>query len=292
MKQYHLSEPFFLRNLVTFPIHVSDGSSHENDMSQFNPLTLDDVLRQGQADVRELDIPDMTEIVFDNRGNEPVALLDGEEITGSLQNRIIARSHVVAARSTTSIPVVCVEEGRWDEIGGFQTGYCSYPRIRSILAQSLHKKIDTQKTIWDEISRKLTATKTLSKTSSMHEIYDNLHEELERYVEGFSSFNHNTVGFIGCAGNQILGCDLFSNANIYQKFEQKLIRSYALDAVEYQRAKKGLPDAEQFFTRILSTLESKKFKKSSKTIPMKGGGFIGHTLMYRNRFVHLSAFPA
>lgn len=291
MKQYHLAEPFFFRNLVTFPVQVSNGSFHEDTLRQFNPRTLHDVVRQGQADIRELDIPDMTKIVFDNRGNEPVVLLDGEEVTGSLQNRIIARSNVVAARSIKTIPVVCVEEGRWDEIGGFQTGYCSYPRIRSILAQSLHKKIDTQKTIWNEISRKLTVTKTISKTSSMHEIYDTLQEELERYVEGFRSFNHNTVGFIGCAGDQILGCDLFSNAHLYHKFEQKLIKSYALDAFEYQRANKSLPDVERFFTHMLSTLESKNLKNVNKTIPIKGDGFIGHTLLYQNRFVHSSAFP-
>jgi len=292
MENYCLTEPIFLRNLVIFPIKATNGSSRRHDAHNgFDPSTLDEVLAQRKAEIRELETPGVNEIIFENRGDWPVLLLDGEEITGSLQNRIIAASHLVAARSTEDVAVVCVEEGRWDELGGFQTGYCSYPRIRSILAKGMHKKTDTQKIIWDEINRKLTVTKTLSKTSSMHDIYDNLKEEIARYVEGFESLNHSTVGFIGVAGDRILGCDIFFDSNIYRKFENKLIRSYALDAFEYQRTKKDLPDVETFFANVLGALKNKKIKKSRKTIPIKGNEFLGQTLTYNTRLVHLSAFP-
>ncbi len=284
VKNITIAEPIFLRNLVITPVK-SDTTNG------LNPATIEEILRSGIGSFQEIDIPDINEITFENRGNSPVLLLDGEEVIGALQNRIIARSHLVAAQSSENIPVVCVEEGRWDDIGGFETGYCSYPQLRSILAQSRYKKSDTQKIIWNEINRKLTVTRTRSTTSSMHDIYENLQAEVSRYVEDFESLNHFTIGFIGSAGNRILGCDLFQNSKIYQKFEDKLIRSYALDAIEYQNKPGGQPNVEKFLTNVLSMLRKKRVRKQEINVTIKGHGFLGQILIYDNRFVHLSTFP-
>uniref|UniRef100_A0A7V3RH71 ARG and Rhodanese-Phosphatase-superfamily-associated domain-containing protein n=1 Tax=candidate division WOR-3 bacterium TaxID=2052148 RepID=A0A7V3RH71_UNCW3 len=280
-----INEPIFMRNLVIYPI--TDGSDDEG----FNPATIDDALENKKGTFRELDIPNVNEIIFDNNGNLPVLMIDGEEVTGSLQNRIIARSSIVEAHSSSNIPVICAEERRWEEIGGFKTGYCSYPKIRSILAISLHKKIDTQHEVWKEIERKLTVTRTKSKTSSMHEIFDNLEDEIKRYLEGFEGLNHNTIGFIGTAGNRILGFDLFSNHHIYNKFEEKLLRSYVLDAMEYQRAQGAKPDIEGFFKNILKTVGNLQMNGQKGNVKLKGRGFVGQMAVYNKEPVHISAFP-
>lgn len=279
-----VADPIFLRNLTIYPI---SGTS-KND---FNPISIDEAIHSHKGDVHELDAPDVNTIEFDNRGDDPVLLLDGEEITGALQNRIIALSSVVEARSTKNISVICAEEGRWDDLGGFQTGHCAYPQIRTILAKSLHRKIDTQRAIWNEINRKLTVTKTISTTSSMHDIYHTLNEETARYIEGFSSINHNTVGFIGVAGNCILGCDIFCSAKIYHKFENKLIRSYILDAIEHQKKEPNVPDVKKFFTTLQGALARKKVRNRNGNEKIKGDGFLGQALIYDKNSVHLSVFP-
>jgi len=278
------SEPIFLRNLIIYPIN----GDTENG---FNPLTIDETLSLKTGKFCELDTPDINKIIFENKNTSPVLMLDGEEITGSLQNRIITTSNLVEAESSKDIPVICVEEERWEEIGGFKTGYCSYPRIRTILAKSLYKKIDTQRLIWNEINRKLTATKTISTTSSMHDIYNNLQAEISRYLEDFHSLNRTTIGLIGVAGNRILGCDIFLSPKIYRKFENKLISSYVLDAIEYQRKSGNLPDVEKFFASIKSVSKKKRIKGMSKNIRVKGDGFLGQALIYNDCLIHLSAFP-
>lgn len=280
-----IGESIFLRNLMVFPIK---GNSKSEDGGS-DILIIDDILHSQKGEFRELDEPEVSKVVFNNRSNNPVMMLDGEEITGSLQNRIIAATTYVPARSSTNVPVVCVEEGRWDGIGGFRTGYCSYPQVRSILVKSYHKKSDTQQLIWREINRKLTVTRTISATSSMHDIYDNLNEEISRYIEGFESLNHNIVGFIGVAGDRILGCDIFSSPKSYQKFENKLLRSYALDAFEYQRKRGNLPNVKKFFEDITNVLEKKKFRGTR--IKLKGNEFVGQALTYRDTILHMSAFP-
>uniref|UniRef100_A0A7V1EI08 ARG and Rhodanese-Phosphatase-superfamily-associated domain-containing protein n=1 Tax=candidate division WOR-3 bacterium TaxID=2052148 RepID=A0A7V1EI08_UNCW3 len=280
----NIEEPIFLRNLLIFP--VKNGL--ENKGLSFK--NIDNVMDTKTGRFYELATPDVNKIVFDYNGDTPVLMLDGEEVTGSMQNRIIAQSFIAEPNVRSQIPVICAEENRWEEIGGFKTGYCSYPRIRSILASSFNKKVDTQHEVWKEIERKLTITRTKSRTSSMHEIFDNLNDEVERYLEGFGGLNHNTIGFIGVAGNQILGCDIFCSPEIYHKFEKKLLRSYALDAIEYQHSRGTRPDIETFFKKIITVLNNEELKSRSGHKRIQGRKFFGQMVFHKKIPIHLSAF--
>jgi len=279
-----LGDPVFLRNLVLTPVtaHTTNG---------FSPLTIEEIFKKGKGTLHEIDTPDIDVITFENQSDQPVLMLDGEEITGAMQNRIIAHSHMVDAQTTKDIPVVCVEEGRWDDIGGFKTGHCSYPQLRAVLLRSRYRRTNLQKTIWKEVTRKLTVTKTQSATSSMHDIYENLNDETSRYLEGFSSLNHDTIGFVGSAGDRILGCDLFQNHRTYQKFERKLVRSYALDAIEYRNRRGTRPEAKQFLEHMLGTLERKRTRKGQVYANFRGSGILGQTLLHDTSIVHISVFP-
>ena len=55
----------------------------------------------------------MPELVVENPLDERVLLYDGEELVGAKQNRILNVSVLVEAKSTLTIPVSCVEQGRW-----------------------------------------------------------------------------------------------------------------------------------------------------------------------------------
>lgn len=280
-----IEEPIFLRNLMIYPI------KEDKSRDGIKIATVDEVIDRKKGNFYELKNPDVNKLMFENGGDLPVLMIDGEEITGSLQNRIIAMSTITEAHSKSSIPVICAEEGRWREIGGFRTGYCSYPRIRSILVSSFYKKVDTQREVWKEIDRKLTVTKTLSQTSSMHEIYENLVDEVERYLEGFESLNHGIVGFIGAAGGRILGCDIFCSPEVYKKYEGKLMRSYALDAIEYQKKTEAKPEVKGFFKNVVENFDSDLLKIKSGNKRLRGRNFLGQMIFHRKVPLHLSAFP-
>jgi hypothetical protein len=282
--EYQISEPRFLRNLVVYPVAVENGGGTA-------PQTVEEALKSGQGFFRERDLPDLNAVVFDNGTDQPVFLLDGEEITGSLQNRIITASRLVEARTAEEIGVVCVEEKRWDEIGGFKTGSCSYPRVRSILAQSRHGKTDLQQAIWEEVDRKLTVTRTRSATSSMHDVYDNLQDELDRYLEGFTGLNHGTVGFVAAAGGRILGADLFGSRALYRKMEAKLLRSYALDAIEFRGAGREMIDPAGFLATLTAVIARKRSRGKYRSRGFQEGGLSGQTLLIRDGLIHVSAFP-
>ena len=48
-----------------------------------------------------------------NLGDLPLLLLDGEQLVGAKQNRILNMTVLVAGSSEVTIPVSCVERGRW-----------------------------------------------------------------------------------------------------------------------------------------------------------------------------------
>src|SRR5688500_2535637 len=77
-------------------------------------LTLDQALGDGWAEITEISatgsVPELRVI---NKGAKPVLILDGEELVGAKQNRVVNLASLVPAASKLTIPVSCVEAGRW-----------------------------------------------------------------------------------------------------------------------------------------------------------------------------------
>src|SRR5216684_3728526 len=70
-----------------------------------------------------------------NGADRPLLLLDGEELIGAKQNRILNTTVLVAARTETTIPVSCVEQGRW----GYRGRHFA-PGDASLFASTRQKK--------------------------------------------------------------------------------------------------------------------------------------------------------
>jgi hypothetical protein len=56
---------------------------------------------------------DVPTLRLTSAADRPVLLLDGEELIGAKQNRVLNTTVLVDAHSRVTIPVSCVEQGRW-----------------------------------------------------------------------------------------------------------------------------------------------------------------------------------
>ena len=50
----------------------------------------------------------------ENNGSKPVLILDGEELVGGKQNRIVNTTIIILPGKVMDIPVSCMEAGRWN----------------------------------------------------------------------------------------------------------------------------------------------------------------------------------
>ncbi|MFP6642193.1 MAG: DUF6569 family protein, partial [Candidatus Latescibacterota bacterium] len=57
----------------------------------------------------------VSEVRVVSRLEQPVLLMEGEELVGALQNRVVNSTILIAPNSETVIPVSCSEEGRWQK---------------------------------------------------------------------------------------------------------------------------------------------------------------------------------
>jgi len=77
-------------------------------------LTLEEALTQGVVQVTEVSqggsVPDLKLI---NKSTNKLLVVDGEELIGAKQNRIVNATFLIAGQTEITIPVSCVEQGRW-----------------------------------------------------------------------------------------------------------------------------------------------------------------------------------
>jgi len=77
-------------------------------------LTLDEALTGNVLDIVEVDKDgSVSDLKVKNNSAQMILILDGEELVGAKQNRIVNTTILVAANTTLIIPVSCVEHGRW-----------------------------------------------------------------------------------------------------------------------------------------------------------------------------------
>ena len=78
-------------------------------------LSLGEAMGKGLLTVTEVSqsgaVPELKVV---NKGDLPVLLLDGEELAGAKQNRVLNTTILLMEKSETIIPVSCTEQGQWD----------------------------------------------------------------------------------------------------------------------------------------------------------------------------------
>lgn len=92
-------------NLALFPLYDDREKPSEY-------LLLDDALDRKLARVTEVSADGrVPELAFENDSAEKILLVDGDELVGAKQNRVLNLSILVGSRQKLVIPVSCVEAG-------------------------------------------------------------------------------------------------------------------------------------------------------------------------------------
>lgn len=273
-------------------------------------LTLDRALGAGEIRIGEVgDGGHVSELRIENRGKRPVLLLDGEELVGAKQNRVLNVTVLCPAGETLVIPVSCVEAGRWAWSGSRDLAaaqYLMYSAGRAAKAEQVACSVSSgrgfssdQSAVWDGIARKMRSLRTPSATSAMRDVFERRSQDIDEYVGAFPAQGCQCGGIFAIGGRPS-GVELFDHEATLRALLPKLVRSYALDAIETV-AISGREDAAQevpcsgavagFLLEIRQAkTEVRPGVGLGQDVRLTSSRIVGGGLVHEDRVVHLSAF--
>ena len=284
-------------NLTVFPLLAPNGIVPDY-------LTLEQALEQNLIRITELDNEgSVPELKLDNLGTKCVLIIEGEELIGAKQNRIVNSSFLIAGKIEVVIPVSCVEQGRWNyKSESFEPGRrMAHPSLRREYQKDVSYSIrrgdgfrSDQSRIWNNIADKSARMKVHAPTGAMADVFDSYEDELSGFLEKFHLIEWQ-VGAVFAINGQVLGLECFGCHDTFKKFFDKLVKSYALDALDNpkkQQSKSVPPDNARRF--VASATKSKGEGHPSiglgTNITFESRIVSGTALVEGNRVLHISAF--
>jgi hypothetical protein len=176
-----------------------------------------------------------------NKSPRMILILDGEELVGAKQNRIVNTTILVAGNATVVIPVSCVEQGRWAyKTSRFHSEERMMPsRMRAMKAQQVQQSVRAhgeyradQSAIWHDIAERASRRDAASPSMAMAGIYEKDLPSLQEYLRHFSLIGFQ-VGAVFMINGKVVGMDAFGKPETFSKTFKKLVQSYAMDAIDW-----------------------------------------------------------
>ena len=294
------NQPKHLKNLSLFPLHHTVPAAPEPDY-----LLLEEAIAQGLARVTEGGGGgSVAELKLENDAEMPVLLLDGEELLGAKQDRVLNLTVLAPPKRTTLIPVSCVEPDRWRMAApDFRVaGHLMYSRGRaarcvqvtpSMRASGTHGS--DQARVWDELEAKASRLGVESPTGAMAVMYERHALLIEEYVRAFA-WAEGQTGVLCAIGCHPLAFDLLDHPETMRRLFPKPVRSYALDALDDGQSATVPADATLASEMLKDASSAPAFTQPAiglgKDVRFLGRGVSGSALWANGRYVHICAFAA
>jgi hypothetical protein len=236
-----------------------------------------------------------------NGTDRPLLLLDGEELVGARQNRVLNTSVLAAAHSTLVIPVSCVEAGRWHyrtrRFTSSDTSLYASARAKkaarvtaSLRARSGH--LADQEEVWADVAEKAAAFRVASPTGAMHDLYAHLAGDLERARAALAPVA-DQVGALVFVADRWVGLELFPCPRLFASAWSRLSAGYAAEGIGEERPPRERPGADDVL-RIIAAAPAERAPAVGLGVEYRLGGrhALGAALVAEDGLAHLAAFPA
>jgi len=284
--------------------HVSVMPMLSNNGSGPVYLTMKEAIEWSLLTVTEVSegghVPELKVI---NRADKPVLLIDGEELIGAKQNRVLNTTILLKEKSETVIPVSCTEHGRWSYQSGHfeESAYMMSATLRNIKNVSVSYSLQNtgefasdQGAVWDGISAQAEAAGVHSATGAMRDVHAARKEDLDDWLEHYP-LAAEQKGLLVMVNGKVVGLDMVSDTGAFRVIYPKLIRSYLMDAILEKpgkgKAASSLEKANSFMSKILTCTEKRYDSVGhGQDYRYEGKKIVGSALIHKNTVIHMAFF--
>jgi len=297
MSSLSIGQPTSVDGLSVYPLLRTSPSAPFYD-------TLSDAVRAGTLHISEVsDAGRVPELLVVNDGARPVLIIDGEELVGAKQNRIVNLTVLVPELATITLPVTCVEAGRWrhvsKEFASAERAYHASGRRSKLSQVSMSMLTNSsrnadQSAVWSEIAQKSERFGAQSVTGAAAAMYEQRRDALDRIIASIKPMDQQ-VGALFTIRGMIAGFDAFDHPRTWAQTVPKLLRSYGLDALDTTIGGDGFatPDLQRFVEAVsCATCTVYPAVGAGRDLRFEGGGIVGAALETTKGVVHAVAFPA
>jgi hypothetical protein len=296
LKNVNLGDPFAVHGLGVIPLLADTASD----------IPAIDLLEQA-FDGGTLKITEVSEggavpfLRAENNGTKPVLILDGEELTGGKQNRIVNTTIIIAAETSIKIPVSCVEAGRWKrQREDFSSGEAVF-RAKS---RAVHKASVTaslrregsfhsdQRAVWDEVSFCLAEMDAPSATADFRAGRAKAARQIDSIVDAVCVADRQ-VGAIFLARRGVLGFEFLATSDLFSRCWKKIVSSFAFEVLADEDLS-SVPNelAAGWWEQVQqASLSRHPSPGAGEDFRVEGSNFIGSGLLWNDALVHFSCFP-
>jgi hypothetical protein len=288
---------------------VSHGPLHLFPLRSVEPvnedlfLLLEEGLQIATLRVEELNedgsVPELRVV---NEGTLPVLILEGDELVGAKQNRVVNSSVLVAADSTLVLPVSCVERGRWSYLSRAFSSGAGGPHLslRRLSSRSVHESLKhgrghrtDQGAVWREVDRKARLHEALSPTYALQDSRSHLAAELAAFDRLADELPEGTRGVVVALGERPVLLEVLAGPRAFASAARKLQSGYAFEALGATKST-GIADIAtvEEFIHIVARLEHEEHQAVGlgRDLRFEDEGICGYALVGETGVLHATAF--
>ncbi|MEA2169065.1 MAG: hypothetical protein QOF76_2365, partial [Solirubrobacteraceae bacterium] len=182
----------------------------------------------------------VNDVLVTNPLDVAVLLYEGEELIGAQQNRTVDAAVLVAAGAKLSVPVSCVEQGRWDGTRHAEpfapSPQAAHPELRRAKSRQMRAAVAAgaparadQGAVWAMVG-----------PGPMSETFDGRRDSLDE-LAGALTRRAGQTGALVAIGGEFVVLDQVSRADAFASLFAPLAQGYALDAL----ARDGAADSRR-----------------------------------------------
>lgn len=300
LRSLKLQEPTQRDGLWLFPVELCEAPVPCPEL-----LTLEEGLRAGSLQIREVNVQgQVNQLAAESSSRRPLLLLDGEELVGARQNRILNTSLLVGAQRQVQLPVSCVEQGRWGYQGradfGTEGRLCPVSlRARKLrqVTRSLRSErgfAADQGEVWRDVQE---LNSRLGARSATQAMADGLRRHTRTLQSRFGEAQQPAqAGCLAVLGKEVLALDVLGSPSLYGRVHRRLLDSYAIEC----HGRSVIPLTPGRARRLAEGFLESLYARQTEVHRSLGEGLearfsalraAGSALLYGGSVVHLAAFP-